>query len=87
MSITSNDIDTITGVTVRGTDNDKIGSVGQVYVDADGTPVWATVKTGLFGTSESSCPCRRPPSTARTCRSATPRTTSRTPLASTQTAS
>jgi uncharacterized protein (TIGR02271 family) len=38
-------------------DGDKIGSVGQVYADdADGQPTWVTVKTGLFGTSESFVP-------------------------------
>jgi len=35
----------------------KLGSVGQVYVDdASGDPSWVTVKTGLFGTSESFVP-------------------------------
>lgn len=56
MAISSNDIDSITGATVRGSGDDKIGTVGQVYVDPDGTPVWATVKTGLFGNSESFVP-------------------------------
>lgn len=42
---------------VLSTDGDKIGSVGQVYADdADGQPTWVTVKTGLFGTSESFVP-------------------------------
>ncbi|MDQ1596488.1 MAG: hypothetical protein QOH40_3044 [Arthrobacter pascens] len=42
---------------VLSTDGDKIGSVGQVYADdADGQPKWVTVKTGLFGTSESFIP-------------------------------
>ncbi|WP_367882166.1 PRC-barrel domain-containing protein [Rathayibacter oskolensis] len=42
---------------VHGSDGDKIGSVEQVYVaDETGTPVWATVRTGLFGTSESFVP-------------------------------
>ena len=56
MAFTSNDVDRLTGAIVRGTDDDKIGSIGQVYVDQDGTPVWATVKTGFFGTSESFIP-------------------------------
>jgi len=35
----------------------KVGSIGQVYVDdATGEPSWVTVKTGLFGTSESFAP-------------------------------
>src|SRR5687768_18524601 len=42
---------------VLSADGDKIGSVGQVYADdADGQPTWVTVKTGLFGTSESFVP-------------------------------
>lgn len=35
----------------------KIGKVGQVYLDdSSGEPSWVTVKTGLFGTSESFVP-------------------------------
>lgn len=42
---------------VVSTDGDKIGSIGQVYADDDsGQPAWVTVKTGLFGTSESFVP-------------------------------
>ncbi|CAI3791347.1 PRC and DUF2382 domain-containing protein [Pseudarthrobacter sp. MM222] len=42
---------------VVATDGDKIGSIGQVYADDDnGQPTWVTVKTGLFGTSESFVP-------------------------------
>ena len=39
------------------TDGEKIGSIGQIYLD-DNTnePQWVTVKTGLFGTSESFVP-------------------------------
>ena len=45
---------------VLSADGDKIGSVGQVYADdADGQPTWVTVKTGLFGTSESFVPLQR----------------------------
>ena len=41
---------------VLSTDGDKIGSIGQMYVDDDsGQPTWVTVKTGLFGTSASFC--------------------------------
>lgn len=36
---------------------DKIGSVGQVYLDdATGEPTWVTVNTGFFGTSQSFAP-------------------------------
>ena len=39
------------------TDGDKIGSIGQIYLDDNtGEPEWVTVKTGLFGTSESFVP-------------------------------
>ena len=42
---------------VVAADGDKIGSIGQVYADDDnGQPTWVTVKTGLFGTSESFVP-------------------------------
>jgi uncharacterized protein (TIGR02271 family) len=42
---------------VLSTDGDKIGSIGQVYADdTDGQPTWVTVKTGLFGMSESFVP-------------------------------
>lgn len=38
-------------------DGNKVGSAGQVYVDDQtGEPSWVTVKTGLFGTSESFAP-------------------------------
>lgn len=45
------------GGNVLTTDGDKIGSIGQVYVDDDNDqPTWVTVRTGLFGTSESFVP-------------------------------
>ncbi len=38
-------------------DGEKIGKVGQVYLeDSTGEPAWVTIKTGLFGTSESFVP-------------------------------
>ncbi|OOB92132.1 DUF2382 domain-containing protein [Rathayibacter sp. VKM Ac-2630] len=50
-------IDSIYGSTVYGSDGDKIGSVEQVYLaDDTGNPVWATVRTGLFGTKETFVP-------------------------------
>ncbi|BDZ46705.1 PRC and DUF2382 domain-containing protein [Naasia aerilata] len=55
--IGTENVESLNGATVYGTDGDKIGTVGQVYVDAtDGHPSWVTVKTGLFGTSESFVP-------------------------------
>ncbi|YCH06973.1 DUF2382 domain-containing protein [Arthrobacter sp. alpha11c] len=42
---------------VRTTEGDKVGSIGTFYTDDDtGEPTWVTVKTGLFGTSESFIP-------------------------------
>jgi len=45
--------------TAVGPDGEKIGTVGQVYVnDETGLPDWATVNTGLFGTKENFVPLR-----------------------------
>ncbi|HJX77073.1 PRC and DUF2382 domain-containing protein [Glutamicibacter sp.] len=45
------------GGTVVGTDGEKIGKVGQVFLDDHtGEPEWVTVHTGLFGLSESFVP-------------------------------
>ena len=45
------------GGNVVSSDGDKIGSIGQIYLDDNtGEPEWVTVKTGLFGTSESFVP-------------------------------
>jgi uncharacterized protein (TIGR02271 family) len=42
---------------VIGSDGDKIGSVEQIFLDdATGEPAWVTVKTGLFGLSQSFVP-------------------------------
>ncbi|MDL5487735.1 PRC-barrel domain-containing protein [Microbacterium wangruii] len=55
--IGSHDIASLVGRHVVDTDGDKVGTVGQVYVDpTTGTPNWMTVKTGLFGSSESFVP-------------------------------
>jgi uncharacterized protein (TIGR02271 family) len=57
MSIDQSNIDTIIGRPVQGADGEKIGDVGQVYLDDQtGRPEWATVRTGLFGTKESFVP-------------------------------
>lgn len=43
--------------TVYDSDGDKIGSVGQVYLDNESDqPEWVTVKTGMFGTKETFVP-------------------------------
>ncbi len=55
--INHSDISRIFGVDVYDTDGDKIGSAGQVYLDdQSGAPEWVSVRTGLFGMSESFVP-------------------------------
>ncbi len=55
--ISSDNIASLIGADVLDRNGDKIGSVGQVYLDDnDGHPSWASVKTGLFGTKESFVP-------------------------------
>jgi len=45
------------GGNVLGNGGDKIGGIGQIYLDdATGQPSWVTAKTGLFGTKESFVP-------------------------------
>lgn len=53
------DYDRYYGLNVTDRDGDKVGGVGQVYLDdATGRPEWVTVKTGLFGTKETFVPLR-----------------------------
>ncbi|OUM45186.1 DUF2382 domain-containing protein [Arthrobacter sedimenti] len=43
--------------TVYTTDGEKLGSIGELYVDdTTGQPSWVTVNTGLFGTKETFVP-------------------------------
>jgi uncharacterized protein (TIGR02271 family) len=57
MGITTDQLDGITDGDVVSTNGDKIGGIGQIYLDDNtGEPNWVTVKTGLFGTSESFVP-------------------------------
>ena len=52
-----NDLQQIMGGTAVANDGDKIGKVGQVYLDDQtGQPVWVTVHTGMFGGKESFAP-------------------------------
>ena len=47
------------GGNVVDRDGNKIGSIGQVFLDdQSGQPEWVTAKTGLFGTGESFVPLR-----------------------------
>lgn len=59
MTITTKQLRAIaeSGGDVRTTSGDKVGSIGQIYVDlSTGEPSWVTVRTGLFGMSESFVP-------------------------------
>jgi len=54
---TFSDPSTIIGRTAVDRDGDKVGKVGQVYLDDDnGQPVWVAISTGLFGTKDSFAP-------------------------------
>ncbi|MFF0887136.1 DUF2382 domain-containing protein [Streptomyces sp. NPDC003456] len=55
--ITREQIPTVMEHPVYDTDGDKIGEAKHVFLDdATGQPEWVSVKTGLFGTSESFVP-------------------------------
>ncbi|WP_369139033.1 DUF2382 domain-containing protein [Modestobacter versicolor] len=55
--ISTQDISNIIGSNAVDNDGDKLGKVGQVYLDDQtGNPEWATISTGLFGTSETFVP-------------------------------
>ena len=55
--ISSNDISRIEGSTLYDNDGDKVGKVGQLYLDDQtGEPTWVTVSTGFFGSSETFVP-------------------------------
>ena len=55
--IDSSSINDLAKAKVVDSVGDKVGTVGQVYVDEnDGHPLFATVHTGLFGTNESFVP-------------------------------
>lgn len=58
--ITEHQVRDVIGSTAYGSDGDKIGKVGQVYLDdRTGQPEWLTVQTGMFGTKESFVPLQR----------------------------
>jgi uncharacterized protein (TIGR02271 family) len=55
--INTNNLDSLIGADVVDTEDHKVGTVGQVYLDsATNQPSWVTIKTGLFGTGESFAP-------------------------------
>jgi uncharacterized protein (TIGR02271 family) len=54
---TSQQWEDLIGLTATDADGDKIGKVGQVYLDeGTGQPEWVTVSTGMFGTRQSFAP-------------------------------
>lgn len=55
--LNDNDIQAVTGSTAYGRDGDKLGKVGQLYLDdTTGQPAFVTLSTGLFGNKESFAP-------------------------------
>lgn len=55
--ISSEQVQTLVGQDVHGSDGERIGSVGQVYFDdVTGDLAWVTVRTGLFGSKETFVP-------------------------------
>src|SRR5215210_9021575 len=55
--ISQQQIHHVIGSTAVGNDGDKLGKVGEVYLDDEtGRPEWATINTGLFGTKETFVP-------------------------------
>jgi uncharacterized protein (TIGR02271 family) len=57
MPITEEQMSDVIGQPVTGPEGEKIGEVGQVYLDDEtGRPEWVTVRTGLFGTKETFVP-------------------------------
>ena len=52
-----NDVQNWIGHTAVDADGNKIGKIGQIYLDdSTGSPTWVTVSTGMFGTKESFAP-------------------------------
>ncbi|MBO1756207.1 DUF2382 domain-containing protein [Allobranchiibius sp. CTAmp26] len=55
--VSTDQIKDIQGGKALGSDGSKIGSISHIYLDdRSGEPEWATVHTGLFGTSETFIP-------------------------------
>ena len=59
MPITESDLAGLSGGNVVTTSGDKIGSIGQIYLDDQtGEPSFVAADTGLLGTSQSLIPLR-----------------------------
>ena len=55
--ITATDVRDLMGATLVDSSGNKIGKIGQVFLDDEtGRPEWATVNTGFFGANESFVP-------------------------------
>lgn len=55
--ISRENLGSIAGAPVQGADDDRIGTVGQIFADpVSGVPTWVTVHTGLFGRHETFVP-------------------------------
>ncbi|WP_202638417.1 DUF2382 domain-containing protein [Bailinhaonella thermotolerans] len=54
---TESQVQELIGSDVIGSDGERIGAIGQVYLDdSTGRPEWVTVRTGMFGKRESFVP-------------------------------
>ena len=57
MTQTHQDVLSYRGQELRGSDGEKLGTIEEIYLDADTRqPEWAVVTTGLFGTKQSFVP-------------------------------
>ena len=54
---TTQDLQSMQGQTALDVNGDKLGKIGQIYVDDQTSqPLWVTIATGMFGTKESFAP-------------------------------
>jgi uncharacterized protein (TIGR02271 family) len=54
---TTQDLQSMQGQTALDVNGDKLGKIGQVYLDDQTSqPLWVTIATGMFGTKESFAP-------------------------------
>lgn len=59
MKLSPDELDQLYDATVFDRDGEKVGTVGQIYLDdATEEPNFVTVRTGLFGTKETFVPVR-----------------------------
>ena len=56
---TTDEVRTWRGQDLRSSDNEKLGTIEEIYLDAEtSAPEWALITTGLFGTKQSFVPLR-----------------------------